>query len=206
LVNWLEYWQRHESYLAAKRDYLRQRFDDSGDINLDLVWDGERHNPNAALTAFRHFDSASVVERLVGERPQTAWLISYNLFERIHYLLVAGFDVYGNLGHQFNTRLYMDYLRMDGEFNFLMLLPRQECEKKWRHWYRDAHDKVREFIDQQQLSFDQESGINYLSDDPMQELLAMLRRRLGGADSSKYRLQPESTDYVERQLQRLTHL
>ncbi|MBA1329731.1 peptidylprolyl isomerase, partial [Candidatus Endoriftia persephone str. Guaymas] len=56
------------------------------------------------------------------------------------------------------------------------------------------------------LSFDQESGINYLSDDPMQELLAMLRRRLGGADSSKYRLQPESIDYVERQLQRLTHL
>ncbi len=206
LVNWLEYWQRHESYLAAKRDYLRQRFVDSEDINLDLVWDGERHNPNAALTVFRHFDSASVVEGLVGERPQSAWLISYNLLERIHYLLVAGFDVYGNLGHQLNTRLYMDYLRMDGEFNFLMLLPRQEREKKWRHWYRDAHDKVWEFIDQQQLSFDQESGINYLSDDPMQELLAMLRRRLGGADSSKYRLQPESIDYVERQLQRLTHL
>ena len=57
-------------------------------------------------------------------------MIGYPLLERIHYLLVAGYDVYGNVGHQLNSRLYMDFLRMEGEFNFLTLLPeaqRRRC-------------------------------------------------------------------------------
>jgi len=45
--------------------------------------------------------------------------------ECIHYLLVAGFDVYGNIGHQLSTRLYMDFLRMESEFGFLALLPEE---------------------------------------------------------------------------------
>ncbi len=57
-----------------------------------------RDNQNAALTVFRHFDSATVVKGLVGDEPKTAWVIDYPLLERIHYLLVAGYDVYGNVG------------------------------------------------------------------------------------------------------------
>ncbi|CAG22542.1 hypothetical protein PBPRB0669 [Photobacterium profundum SS9] len=45
---------------------------------------------------FRHFDSASMVKGLIGVQPKTAWIIDYSLLERIHYLLVAGFDVYGD--------------------------------------------------------------------------------------------------------------
>lgn len=45
-------------------------------------------------------------------------VIGYPLFERMHYLLLAGYDVYGNIGHQLATRLYMDFLRMEGELNF----------------------------------------------------------------------------------------
>ena len=56
-------------------------------------------NRNAALTVFRHFDSASVVQGPGRRgRPKTAWVIGYPLFERIYYLLVAGYDVYGNVG------------------------------------------------------------------------------------------------------------
>ena len=69
-------------------------------IDLSLIWDGDGHNRNAALTIFRHFDNASVVKGLVGEPPKTAWVIGYALFERIYYLLVAGYDVFGNVGHQ----------------------------------------------------------------------------------------------------------
>lgn len=36
------------------------------------------------------------------------------MLERIHYLLVAGFNVFGNVGHQLNTRLYINFLRMQG--------------------------------------------------------------------------------------------
>jgi hypothetical protein len=50
---------------------------------------------------------------LVGNNPKTAWLLNYQLLERIHYLLVAGFDVFGNVGHQLDARLSMDFLRME---------------------------------------------------------------------------------------------
>ncbi len=59
-------------------------------LDLDPVWDGDGKNPNAALTVFRHKDNATVEQGLLGATPQTAWLIDYTLFERIHYLLVAG--------------------------------------------------------------------------------------------------------------------
>lgn len=55
--------------------------------------------------------------------PKTLWVIDYPLFERIYYALVAGFDVYGNGGHQLAVRLYMDGLRIEGESYFLDFLP-----------------------------------------------------------------------------------
>ena len=54
---------------------------------------------------------------------KTLVLLGYPLLERIYYLLVAGYDIYGNIGHQLNSRLYMDFLRMEGELDFLTLLP-----------------------------------------------------------------------------------
>jgi hypothetical protein len=53
-------------------------------------------------------------------------VIGYPLLERFHWLLVAGFDVCSNVGHQWLSRLYMDFLRMEGEFNFLSFLPSEQ--------------------------------------------------------------------------------
>ena len=82
----------------------------------------------------------------MGEPPKTAWVIDYALFERIYYLLVAGYDVFGNVGHQLNSRLYMDFMRMEGEFNFLVLLPQQQRRPTARHWYRGATDEAKEYV------------------------------------------------------------
>jgi len=90
----------------------------------------------ASLTVFRHFDSATVVKGLVGRAPKTAWVVGYPLLERIHYLLVAGLDVFGNVGHQLTTRLYMDFLRMEGEADFLMFLPPARRRELTDSWYR----------------------------------------------------------------------
>src|SRR6185295_19834681 len=124
-------------------------------LDLHLIWDGDGANANAALTVFRHFDSASVVQGLVGEPPKTAWVISYALLERIHYLLVAGFDVYGNVGHQLTSRLYMDFLRMEGESNFIAFLPRAAREATRDYWYRGASDRVKEYVHGDKASFEQ---------------------------------------------------
>ncbi|MES9880715.1 MAG: fatty acid cis/trans isomerase, partial [Sedimenticola sp.] len=207
LYNWLKYRAQRKEFLNQKREYLRQRFATPEDINLNLVWDGgDNNNSGAALTVFRHFDSAVVSEGLLGDSPQGAWLISYNLLERIHYLLVAGFDVYGNLNHQLNSRLYMDFLRMDGEYNFLMLLPKAERKRMWHHWYRNAHKAVRTFVDDQEMELDQESGIPFVTDDPMSELLEMLHGHIGDSLSRQHQLVSGEDEWVEGQLSRLGRL
>ena len=137
LIPWLEFSKLEANYLRAKSEWLERNAKARKD-DLSMIWSGDGSNPNAALTVFRHFDSATVVKGLVGDQPKTAWVIGYPLFERIYYLLVAGYDVYGNAGHQLNSRLYMDFLRMEGEFNFLVLLPEKARRSTAEYWYRGA--------------------------------------------------------------------
>ncbi|MEG6719203.1 fatty acid cis/trans isomerase, partial [Pseudomonas aeruginosa] len=66
---------------------------------------------NALLSIFRQFDCDSVRKGLLGEVPQTLWLMVYPLFERTYYGLVVIFDVFGNVSHQAQTRLYFDLIR-----------------------------------------------------------------------------------------------
>jgi hypothetical protein len=184
----VEYSHRENEYLKAKSEYLQQRLNAPSQVTLDLVWDGDGENPNAALTVFRHFNSASVVQGLVGEPPKTAWVIGYPLLERIHYLLVAGFDVYGNAGHQLNSRLYMDFLRMEGEFNFLGLLPAGQRDKVRDFWYRNTSQAVKDYLYGTRAWFDRDSGINYNSDDPQHELYDLLQARLAPVLSDTFDL------------------
>ena len=136
LLAWRKLAASEDRFLAAKSEAMNRRFGGSRPVDLSLVWRGDAGNANAALTVFRHFDSASVVQGLVGEVPKTAWLIGYPLLERIYYLLVAGYDVWGNTAHQLETRLFMDYLRMEGEANVLMLVPPAARVPLRDLWYR----------------------------------------------------------------------
>jgi hypothetical protein len=181
LIPWMRYSELENRYLAAKSAYMHEVITRPEDIALDIVWDGGGENTNAALTVFRHFDSATVVKGFVGDVPKTAWLIEFPLLERIHYLLVAGFDVYGNVGHQLNSRLYMDFLRMEGEFNFLTLLPAEDRTRYRDNWYRGANERVKGYVYGDRMHFEVDSGIPFETTDPKAELFDMLRLRLGSA-------------------------
>jgi len=203
LLTWLKYSHSQEEFLEAKTKWLNEHAT-SDIINLDLIWNGDGHNPNAALTVFRHFDSASVVHGMVGKSPKTAWLVDYSLLERIHYLLVAGFDVYGNVGHQLNTRLYMDFLRMEGEFNFLALLPKESRKTVRNQWYRGASDSTKAFIHGKLTEFQGETGIAFKTDDTKEELFGMIQRRLAPVLYRDYDLsRPDVPAAHREQLERL---
>ncbi|QFR49168.1 peptidylprolyl isomerase [Sulfurimonas lithotrophica] len=92
------------------------------------------------LTVYRHFDSASVHNGALGNLPRTSWVIDFPLFERIYYALVAGFDIFGNIGHQVSIRRYMNRLRVEGESYFLNLLPKEDRENIFKSWYIDSED------------------------------------------------------------------
>ncbi|WP_115719265.1 fatty acid cis/trans isomerase [Gallaecimonas mangrovi] len=186
--HWLGFAKRQGDYLRARNAFLDKTFKDGRNLNLKGIWDGDGTNQNATLTIFRHFDSATVVKGLVGKPPKTAWVIDYALLERIHYLLVAGFDVYGNYGHQLLTRLYMDFLRMEGESNFLTLLPPKVRHQQFRDWYKGAGESLTKFLEGDVNRFDQPSGVHYHTKNPKAELYAMLEKREAPVQPGRYRI------------------
>jgi hypothetical protein len=201
-LKWRRYAVLEAKYLKAKSTALAPAY---ASPTLEYLWDGDGRNRNAALTVMRHFDSASVVQGLLGEQPQTVLVLGYPTLERIHYLLVAGFDVYGNVGHQLATRLYMDFLRMEGEMNFLALLPRAERQAVRGRWYRGADKAEIGLLGDAQAYFPAETGIRFATADPLAELYAMMKQHAAPVTGPRYAL--SSSGFKEtRELERLAAL
>ncbi|TGD74855.1 peptidylprolyl isomerase [Mangrovimicrobium sediminis] len=187
LVAWRRYSKKVKVYTDARAKYIHDEL--AGRVkrrDAHPIWDGDGVNDNAALTIFRHFDSASVEKGFIGTTPKTAWVISYPLLERIHYLLVANYDVYGAVSHQLVSRLYMDFLRMEGESNFLMFMPAGEREALWRHWYRDAPSSVTDYLEEHYAVTAKDLGIEYQTDDPKVEFLEAMRGHIYGAKNPRW--------------------
>jgi hypothetical protein len=212
---WLRYNVKQRRYLNEREKFYDILDPDRLGPTLDWIWDGGGTNPNALLTVFRNFDNAEVVHGFVGEIPKTAWVLDYPLFERIYYNLVAGYDVFGRVGHQISTRLYMDHLRMQAENTFLGLLPPEVRELTRATWYVGATRQVDYFLVNELRSLGHGTRIAYTSDDPKREVLEQLIARtpkLAGGPDRLNRCaappcdRPDATPVeqgVERALQRL---
>ncbi|MCL9779902.1 fatty acid cis/trans isomerase [Vibrio sp. S4M6] len=186
ITSWVKFSRQQARFLEAKSEFLNTWFKNGAHLTTDIIWDGDGVNPNAALTVFRHFDSASVVRGMVGGPTETAWILDYELIERIHYLLVADFDVYGNFGHQLITRMFMDFLRMEGEMNFLHFLPADSRHKQMSLWYKNQSIQLSTFLQRNVEPFSQPTQIQYKTDDPKLELYQMLREKLAPVLSNRY--------------------
>ncbi len=203
LSYWTTYSELHRKYLLAKADALNKLFS-TQPINLDLIWDGDGKNTNAALTIFRNFDDASVTKGLIGEPPKTAWVIDYPLLERIHYLLTADFDVFGNVAHQLNTRLYMDFLRIEGEYNFLSLLPKDTRIELRDFWYRGASQRLHDQLYRYKLETLPNPNIVFHTNAPKRELYQLLSQHLGPAVSDAQNLSnPAVPDHHRKAFEKL---
>ncbi|WP_194436017.1 fatty acid cis/trans isomerase [Vibrio fluminensis] len=186
VTNWVKYARQQARYLEAKSEFINTTFKNGEHLDTGLIWDGNGTNPNAALTIFRHFDSASVVQGMVGTPPKTAWILDYALLERIHYLLVAGFDVYGNFGHQLITRMFMDFLRLEGESNFVALLPRDVRHKEQSSWYQNQSTQLSDFLQRNVKPFDQPTQVPYTTANPKAELYDILHDKLAPVLNNRF--------------------
>jgi hypothetical protein len=189
VTKWHSYAQAQSRYLEAKGDFIRRNAAALDKAGLNTFWDGYGTNANAALTVFRHNDSATVVQGLVGAPPQTAWLIDYPILERIHYLLVAGFDVYGTASHQLMTRMYMDFLRMESEMNFLGFLPQQQRIAEISQWYRGADRSVNSYLESYYEHGILPPPFDFKTDQPKAELFRALQARMAKVLNHHYELQ-----------------
>ena len=176
--HWRRYAAQQKTLMENKDLFFSELLAGGRRVGLDVVWDGNGSNQNASLTVFRHFNSATVEKGLLGTPPKTAWLVGYSVLERVHYLLVSGFDVYGNLGHQMLTRLYMDFLRMESEADFLMLLPEPARSRERSYWYRGAEKDVQNYMRLPSFESQLIPAIDYETEDEKLELFAKLEQRL----------------------------
>ncbi|MCE3251561.1 MAG: 9-hexadecenoic acid cis-trans isomerase [Cellvibrio sp.] len=201
LSRWLKYSDLQKEYLVSKAAFVKGKMTEEKDLGMHILWNGgQDKNPNAALTIFRHSDSASVHQGLIGDPPKTAWVIGYPLLERIHYLLVAGFDVYGNASHQLLSRLYMDFLRTEGELNFISLLPKENQKAELNSWYRDAESHVQVYLDSYISQLDSHESIHYTSNDPKMELYQKLKSYLGPVSESPHNIRAQKLPAHKHQL------
>jgi hypothetical protein len=184
-TTWFGYGDEHEKYLAKKNDLYTRLAQQKKALGVKDVWNGGGENSNAALTVLRHYDSATVVRGLIGTEPKTVWLIDYPQLERLHYLLVAGFDVFGNVIHQASTRLYMEYLRMEAEYNFLLLLPVEERKRLVRHWYRGVDHDVEDRVYSEVASLSAKALERYATTQPKRELLRRLEQRVAAVRTKR---------------------
>lgn len=131
--NWDKYKAKRNQYHLNRNENYRGFSPEWA--SRSSIWDGEGDNQNALLTVFRHFDSASVQKGFIGDIPETIWWMDYPLFERTYYELVVNFDVFGNVAHQLQTRMYFDLIRSGAEYNFLRLLPPDKRQEILNEWY-----------------------------------------------------------------------
>lgn len=131
---WRTYKAKRNHYYELRDEAYRKAYPKGA--SFDDIWDGNGTNTNALLTIFRHHDNASVQRGLIGQVPKTSWLMDYPLLERTYYELVVNFDVFGNVAHQAQTRLYFDLIRNGGEQDYLRLIPPGERDRVLRSWYQ----------------------------------------------------------------------
>ncbi len=150
-------------YDARQEFYMSHNFNGQG---YDSIWKGNKGSDSPIVTVYRHFDSASVQKGVLGNLPRTMWVIDYPLLERIYYALVAGFDVYGTMGHQLAVRLYMDGLRIEGESYFMGFMPQKLRRPMMESWYEGVEPEEVVYYDA-----GIPAGINFKTDTPKQEFL-----------------------------------
>jgi hypothetical protein len=178
LFGWSKYDEFGKQYLYRKNEFYEQVLPDRQGFSLNNIWDGEGHNTNAALTVFRHSDSATVIKGFVGDTPHTGWVVDYPILERLHYLLVAGYNVYGTAGHQLASRTYMDIVRQDAENNFLRFMPAMQRQVIYDSWYMGSKGIL---TADPLFNISHETAIKFQTTDYKKEFFDQIRLRLGKA-------------------------
>ncbi|NOR58845.1 MAG: peptidylprolyl isomerase, partial [Sulfurimonas sp.] len=161
-----EYRDKYAKYYDAKVRFTNIVYPNGQPI--ESIWRGNSDEDAPLLTIYRHYDSASVHKGVYGEEPRTMWVIDYPQFERIYYTLVAGYNVFGNVTHQTNIRRYMDFLRAEGEGNFLAYMPKESRLSMFKSWYIGDKD-VQKL--KSSLLKDRGTSIEYKTSEPKREFI-----------------------------------
>jgi hypothetical protein len=92
---------------------------------------------------------------------------------------------------------------MEGEANFLTLMPLKSRKPVVDFWYRGASDDVKNYLFGDHFDYALETAVTYKTDKPQQELYGLLRERIGENLSQHFSLQQVSDKKLRKQIGRL---
>jgi hypothetical protein len=87
------------------------------------------------------------------------------------------------------TRMYMDFLRMEAEMNFLGFLPQEQRIAEISQWYRGADRSVHAYLDAYYEHGVLPPPFDFKSDQPKAELFRALQARMSKVLNHRYELQ-----------------
>lgn len=172
-------WRGYRDKRNQYEDLRRDAYADAPAPSWSTLWAG---NDNALLSIFRQHDSAMVRKGLIGEIPQTLWLLDFPLLERTYYQLVVNFDVFGTVSHQAQTRLYFDLIRNGAELNFLRLLPAESRQAYLNDWYQSG-GQLKMWMSYTEADLDTPTGLQLLGKDAKREFAEALLSRYAGLNA-----------------------
>jgi len=95
---------------------------------------------------------------------------------------VVNFDVFGNVSHQAQTRLYFDLIRNGAEVNFLRLMPAESRKSYLDDWYQNS-GKLKIWLDYQAIDSDSPSALHLIAGDPKRSFVETLLERYGSLNA-----------------------
>jgi hypothetical protein len=97
----------------------------------------------------------------------------------------------------------MDFMRMEGESNFLIFLPKAARQPTRDYWYRGASAQAKSYVDGSRDNFAAETGVEFRSQDPQREFYELLSRRLAPVLGPRFELASVADAGLREQLQKL---
>ncbi|WP_198599216.1 fatty acid cis/trans isomerase, partial [Vibrio sp. 10N.261.55.A7] len=91
--------------------------------------------------------------------------------------------------HQLITRMYMDFLRLEGETNFVSFLPKEMRHVEHSSWYENQSSQLSDFFQRNIEPFNQPSNVQYKTDDYKQELFEIIGNQLDPILTDRYKIQ-----------------
>ena len=95
---------------------------------------------------------------------------------------MVNFDVFGNVSHQTQTRLYFDLIRNGAEMNFLRLMPADNRQAMLDDWYQDS-GRLKLWLSYPPLDTDTETALVLAADKPKQRFIDTLLARYGSLNA-----------------------
>lgn len=100
----------------------------------------------------------------------------------------------------------MDFLRMESENDFLMLLPEPARSRKRSFWYRGAEKTVQNYMRLPSFEGQLVLDIDYQTDDDKPELFGMLEERLGKVLATRHTMAEIENSGIREELDRLNQV